>query len=424
MTTIAKNLGGYLASIVDEAAASVELGAKLDRDAEQPAYANAIKLRARAMSAISVAELDGHRIYNRVLKVIDQFASNRGCGTGITTTKWQQLKIIALTLGKREDWAYLPTGPIYASTNRALADRMHLSEQRIRKVIKELCQFGLVIYHDRLANGRRAHRRDAEGNPYGHGLSLLPLIVRLQELEEHARGFIERAKKAIVLKRQAQAALRAAKRLINATAAEPSHPAHTAIDDVGKQVENAFKHRNAAELEAIVTDLQPEQMTLRGVENDPSHITSQPSCESLVEGDQKARSGNGSATTPTEDPFGLDAAAFSPKEIPILFPVAELALTGSRDLVEVAQKLARMSGLDDRMFARAKDKLGPLPASTAVLVYAQHLADGEVRNVQNPQSYFAGMLNAADRRELNLGATIWGRREATGTNHNRSQSAQ
>lgn len=422
--SIAKNLGDYLASIVDDAAASVELGARLDRETEQPAYANAIKMRARTMATISLSELDGHKIYNRVLKVIDHFASNRGCGTGITTSKWHQLKTLALTLGKREDWAYLTTGPIYASTNQALADRMHLSEQRTRKVLKELCQFGLIIYHDRLANGRRTHRRDSEGNPYGHGLSLLPLIVRLRELEEHARAFIEKAKKAISLKRQAQAALRAARRLVTATTADTRHPAHAAIDDVGKQVVKAFKHRNAGELEAIVSDLQPNQTTLRGVENDPSHITSQPPCESLVGGVQEARSGNGGAKDPTEDPFGLVAAAFTPKEIPILFPVAELAIDGSRDLVEVAQKLARMTGLDERMFAKAKDKLGPIPASTAVLVYAQHLADGEVRNVQNPQSYFAGMLNAADRRDLNLGATIWGRREATGTNHNRSQVAQ
>ncbi len=416
--SIAKNLGAYIGALLNENTSNLPIGAQLSVDRERLAYAASIRSRARAAPSPGDIEKTGTANYKHLLNTIDMLADNRGCGTGITPTIWRKLKTLVLMLGSRADWANLETGPIYGGSNETLANRLDLSLDRTKKTLREFRIFGLIIDHDRLANGRRRIRRTADGKPYGHGLSLLPLIVRLDELRALASDYIARKQTSLKLKRRASAALRGAKQLLAGTEAD-QHPASAAIEAVERDLHTAFKQRDTTALETICEDLLPKQTTLQGVEIDTTHSTSHLAA-SPVESRQKARSGTGGAKISTEDPFGLTSSKIAASELPILFPVSADALKGARDMVDVGASLAQQSGLNEKMWSKALRKLGPTAAPFAVIVYAQHLADGEIRNAANPQSYFAGMLNAADRADLNLGATIWGRREQTGTHHARS----
>jgi len=52
-------------------------------------------------------------------------------------------------------------------------------------------------------------------------------------------------------------------------------------------------------------------------------------------------------------------------------------------------------------------------AAIALMITGQHLADGEIR--ATPESYFRGMIARDRRGELNIGHTLFGRREIIGS---------
>lgn len=416
--SIAKNLSAYIDALLQETASDFQLGVRLASAQDRIAYAASVHRRARSASRPNDLEKSGTDNYKLLLNTIDTLADNRGCGTGIPASLWRKLKTLMLMLGARADWANYDTGPIYGGSNETLAHRLDLSIDRTKKTLKELRILGLIIDHDRLANGRRRIRRNADGNPYGHGISLLPLIIRLDELRDVAAAYLDRKKQSLKLKRQASAALRQAKALI-AHATLHEHPATSAIESVTESINAALKARDTSALEEICNDLLPIKTTRQGVATDPPHTTAHLAA-GTVDGTREARSGTGSAKTSNEDPYGLSSAQITISELQTLFPVTSIAIAGSRDMLETGARLARQSGIGDKMWDRAIRKLGPSAAPYAVIIYAQHLADGQIRNTGNPQSYFAGMLNAADRADLNLGATIWGRREQAGTHYARS----
>ena len=270
--TVAKNLGGYLTSILDAAAANLPIGTPLADDFQKESYASAIRSIAASGHEPTNMLDHGKATYLAVLNMIDAFIGNRGCGTGISPTLWRHLKTLVQIHGDKRDWANLETGPLFAARNDTLAARLELSIDRTKHVLRDLRKLGLVIYHNHHANGLRRIRRTQDGRAYGSGYSLLPLIIRLEALQELAAEYIVRKAKAIRLIPRARAALRQARSIICASTDE-DHPSRTSLAAIQATINKAAAERDAATLEDIERDLCPEKTTPRRVGNDTPQST-------------------------------------------------------------------------------------------------------------------------------------------------------
>ena len=69
-----------------------------------------------------------------------------------------------------------------------------------------------------------------------------------------------------------------------------------------------------------------------------------------------------------------------------------------------------MNQISQSTAARASGKLGTDAAILCVLITAYHLHAGEIR--KTPDAYMAALVKRAATGELNIGHTLFGRREA------------
>ena len=422
--SIAKNLAAYLPAIIDQSVAQRPIGTAIAAS-ELESYASAIYAKASRLSQPRDPLAYGKNLYTSLLNTIDRLISHRGCGTGITRTMWLHLKNIVMIHGDARDWSNHETGPILGALNATIADRLALSDGRARHVIQDLKFLGLIMPHNPNANGRRKIRRDNEGQPYGSGYSLLPLIVKLEELKAIVADFVDRRRRTPKAARQAIQAVRTAKRIIENEIEDHTHPSHRAVAAIETEVATARQSADPATLTEISEALSPQKIAHRNAENSTPLSTDPLSEIRTVEAGQKERSEIGTCDRQTpergkDDAFGIESAHLDLKELKLLFPAAADVLSTARDPLEASYRLATSARVEPQLWTKSLNRLGPKATMLCGLIYLQHLADGQIRNVERPQSYFAGLVKLGSRRQLDIGATIWGRRELAGTHHKRS----
>ncbi len=250
-------------------------------------------------------------------------------------------------------------------------------------------------------------------------------ITYFIKCESSPLDFVDRRRRTPKAARQAIQAVRTAKRIIENEIEDHTHPAHRAVAAIETEVATARQSADPATLTEISEALSPQKIAHRNAENSTPLSTDPLSEIRTVEAGQKERSEIGTCDRQTpergkDDAFGIESAHLDLKELKLLFPAAADVLSTARDPLEASYRLATSARVEPQLWTKSLNRLGPKATMLCGLIYLQHLADGQIRNVERPQSYFAGLVKLGSRRQLDIGATIWGRRELAGTHHKRS----
>ena len=110
-----------------------------------------------------------------------------------------------------------------------------------------------------------------------------------------------------------------------------------------------------------------------------------------------------------QDQFGIVRSGFSWSEAPALFPWAAELHDGAAPTAEKLQQISRFTGISGPSVGRAIELVGMEVAMLCVLITGQHHSEGQVQ--RTPEVYFRGMLKRAKDCDLNIGHTLFGRRE-------------
>ena len=407
-------IGTYIRALFPESTFSFTIGDRLETEAEKEAYLYWIKDRASQLAERYRRDRNNNAedVYKRTLQLLDRLQESRGCGTGISRSLWSALQTIVKLLACKSDWTNFDSGPIYGGSNATIADRLCLSVDRTKKILQSLRMHGLIAYHRRHANGRRWISRRDDGRPFGHGFSLLPLLVMLEELEAEVNNW--RRHKIEVNNAFAEvtgkiAAIRQSLRAVHGEAVT-EHTAYRHCAELLAEASTAKKTGHIEGMAAILVKLDETNQSnfkkttpQRGEKNTP--LIKTPIKPVNVRADQKGRNEDGSV----ELDYGLERAKFDEREITQLFPVCEPYLQLHRNIGRAAQHIAQDSNIPNEIWQRMRQTLGMRAAIVTVLIIAERLAAGEIRSTS--AAYANGMLKAARLGDLQLGRTIWGRRE-------------
>ena len=82
--------------------------------------------------------------------------------------------------------------------------------------------------------------------------------------------------------------------------------------------------------------------------------------------------------------------------------------------------MARLAKVSFQTAARASGKLGVHPALLCILITGNHLYAGEIR--RTPDIYLDALVKRAQHGELNIGHTLFGRRQAIANGQDTSPS--
>lgn len=412
--TAPKAIGSYIDALFPLSSFSFRIGETLESEEDKEHYARWIRDRAASgqLTGVSKIEPDGNAIYRRTMQLLDRLQEGRGCGTGINRTLWASMQTIVKLLACKRDWENMETGPIYGGSNATIANRLCLSVDRTKKILRDLRSRGLIIFHNRHGNGRRWIRRQANGQPVGHGFSLLPLLVLLGDLEAKVTQWREKRFEAANLHAEIVAEIAGVKQSLRAVHREAAreHPAFMACQTKLKAAATARQRGNIDELNRIAGELSIQRQQRcrkttpeRAQKNPP--LSNHHQKHQKVDCQQDERSGDRANTSN----FGLDCAKYGEGEIEKLFPVAAPYLKIHRQLGRAAQHIAQDTALPPDLWLKMCIELGEKAALVSVLMIAERMAAGEIRSTT--AAYANGMLKAARRGDLQLGRSIWGRRE-------------
>ena len=110
------------------------------------------------------------------------------------------------------------------------------------------------------------------------------------------------------------------------------------------------------------------------------------------------------------DPFGIIRSGFTWVEAPHLFPFHRGMIDLERGPVNgMVDVLARIVGVSTGAAAIAERRLGREAAAICLLMTGQHHADGFIQ--KTPEAYLRGIIRKAGIGELNIGHSLFGRRE-------------
>lgn len=402
-----KAIGAYVKALFPTAHMCFTIGDRLETEADKENYALWIKEKAAGKLSVQADDM-----YKRTMNVLDRLQEHRGCNTGISRTHWSALQTIVKLLAHKDDWSNFDTGPIYGGSNATIADRLCLSIDRTKKILKELRRAGLIMFHQRHANGRRWIRRQRDGTPVGHGFSLLPIMVLVDELENHIGQWRDREFEARRLHTAIVGKIAGYKQSLRAAHGEnaKTHPAIASCDETLQAVAAAKAGRNVELLRSILHEIS-DKTIFEMPETTPQGVQKNPSLSNLVQKESKVDAGQEerSEDRGVDPDFGLTTAKLQDHEIEQLFPIVTPYLQLHRSLDRAALHVARDSAISTDMLQRMRNKLGEKAASVTILIIAERLAAGEIKT--SSSAYANGMLKAAHRGELQLGRTIWGRRQ-------------
>nr|WP_165388428.1 replication initiation protein RepC [Sphingomonas populi] len=290
-------------------------------------------------------------------------------------------------------------------------------------------------------NGHRYIREQADGTLSGAGWSLAPLIALIDALELVDGQERDLRRLHVELPRAITEATRKIFALIAPFAEDDYEWAHTIVAQLAEIRANRDANRkgppealqsilNAAESLLIHTRMVTtafdkgdlfEKSSSR-VDRLVHHQDTDPESPSLkVTRLPRQRSGDGDCPAPgrkeddsSEDRHGIERSGFTWAEAPALFPWLEMigALDGPNARAWSYQ-LARLLHVSDAAVSQAQRQMGDDCAAIALMITGQHLANGEIR--ATPESYFRGMIARDRRGELNIGHTLFGRRQAIGS---------
>lgn len=111
------------------------------------------------------------------------------------------------------------------------------------------------------------------------------------------------------------------------------------------------------------------------------------------------------------DPHGIERSGFEWSEAPTLFPCIEGMINlGTRPGLNELHKVAQACQISRTTAAAASGALGTQVALLCALITGQNLSEGKIRKTSD--AYMRGLISKARAGDLNIGHTLFGRRES------------
>lgn len=439
---------GYSAPIADllakMPAVAVDAGdlkvGKIANAKERAVYWAMVRSIARARPVLATVR-EGEGLRNRVVRVLGQFASTGTVTLGVGQKTWQRAYELSKMCAAARDWPS-QTGAIIGASNAVLEER--LGTVQVRRVFRELAAWGLIVPLSPKGNGHRLYVPAKGGAPAkGCGWSLLPLSLMIDHLEEVAQEEAELMKLRVALPQDILNHVNAMRSLIKPFLEEGEWASaiKIKIEEIGARRTKA-RRSTVGKLQAILDDaialskdVEAAVLSQSGTES-VSKMSTRPDtgvhlqynrklsqdCSDGLAGGRRAdgepahepcskgkMSEKEQGKENDQDQFGIVRSGFSWSETPALFPWAADLHDGAAPTAEKLQKISRFTGISGASVGRAIELVGMEVAMLCVLITGQHHTDGQVQ--RTPEVYFRGMLRRAKERDLNIGHTLFGRRE-------------
>lgn len=353
--------------------------------------------------------------------------------------------------------------PIVWPSNDFLMARTGLSLSAVKRRSNRLCELGLISYRDS-SNGKRYGYRDAHGRIVeAYGFDLAPLAARTEEFEALHEQLQEERALCCALKRKITIARRTVRALIDTAmeqylsgswksllarlqalingivtqraCADQLATAYEAFDALLQETESAFKlacQSDQGDTNLAAASQQSDSKTTKLNPKEPNfapHIlittesqnvksNSHEKLNEQVEPRQQPEVEIEDDTTTTADGSTMKQppTATHPIGLPVIMQAcpgfADMArgvqpyLNSWRDLEYVADRLRPAIGISEDAWITAKRGLGGPMAAAAFALITDKYSDGEV---SSPGGYLRGLIGKAQRGELNLERSFYGR---------------
>ena len=438
---VSAEIGSLLPSLacLDGNALALALPESSDDETDQERWADLIETRLAALPA-SPDAAKGKAIRDRIFRAASFLAEQGTVSHASTRCQWRNLvALLKLTACDADFWS--PTGPVIGVCDARVQERT--GQQNTRRLFKQLQEHGLVIPWCAKTNGRRHWRRRRDGTVEAAGWSLAPLIFVIDAIELLVDEERERIRLRIELPQEITAALQGIRKLISRGRLPEPMAADAALRaaELTKERDNAKKGRlerlvhAAATAEALFTTLKvaaavpecepmrEESCPVQRDESVPAH-TNDHSRSYSVDGLAEGRSGDGVTPSSTSsDRFGIERSGFEWRETPHLFPFTSgIVEIVPSDLRRSTFSIGRVLQIQANTIDRAIRTIGLDATTICLLLTGQHHADGQIR--RTCEIYFRGLMARAREDNLNIGHSLFGRREQTGSHRERALPSQ
>ena len=423
---------------------------RLSDKADRTAYSAQVVALMRSYPTMGT-EIDGERRRRKILDILKEFSTSAPVTVDIPKVVWQYAYASADKIATNRSHWDSSNGPLIAASNATLQKKLGWTEPR--KQIERLAEYGFVVPYCLSGNGKRYIRtKSSDRGVDASGWSLAPLLLLedyLTELSSRERLVREQH---MDLPRQITAATRQAYRMLSVLEDGAAVRGRKKLDAIAiwkKKIAGRRVSRQgvktlklmavAAEryLERLLMQLAPSKFseipdprpTRVGVQT--HHQYSSESSLVNVTGLAERRSGDvppspqrevpsarsrGQETEKIEasadtDEFGVERSGFMWDEAPALFPfISGLIDLGDSPGLDELHATARLARIAPSAAARASGKLGTKVALLCILITGHHLHEGKIR--KTPDTYLNALVKRAELGELNIGHTLFGRREA------------
>lgn len=445
----ARPLSGLLPRLRLDTDATWEIP-ELANSAERAKWAANVYVCLRS-SSMDAGLSEARAIRDRVVVALRYLAKRGSVTHPVSKGLWNKLYLLTTMCAHEPDWSS-PSGPVMGASNKTLEDRWNVSNAR--RILRDLAGWGFIIPFCPKGNGHRSYKKTKDG-PVGAGWSLAPLRLLVGTLE----AIVEREEHLRLLRLEIPDRIKSAIGAIRALVSPFKDSCEWAAV-ASKRLEALCKQRdrtNRGALSALEACLEDALSLLQDVEDRlidrPHHaisgketstradtpvqyLYSEAITDLVGNGSPGGRSGDDLPSTPTrrkgatsrdsfqdskrEDVFGIVRSGFTWGEAPHLFPfhagMIDIARGPVNGTVEV---LARLVGVSTTTAASAERKIGREAATICLLMTGQHHADGMI--LKTPEAYLRGIIRKAGAGELNIGHSLFGRRERAGTDSDARQ---
>lgn len=399
----------------------------------------------------------GRQRKRKILAILEDFARRPPVTIDIPQAAWKDLYAAGAKIAALDNHWDSSCGPLIAASNARL--QRELGWNAARHNLARLAEYGLAVPYCLSANGKRYFSPGKKGEELNaSGWSLAPLLLLEDYLDELAAKEDLLAEHHMVLPRQITRSTCSAYQLIRPFEEDQewARNARKKLEAISAARRRFGRHKASRKsvrtLKSLAETAQRllDRITLRitdeisqpnprktdtRVQQERHHQYNPDSASLYVEGLAGRRSGDGSSTSQDkareetkqkleaksgrtdepqredDDAFGIERSGFDWSEAPSLFPFVDgLVDIPENPGLDELHDVARISQIAQRTAARASGEIGTKPALICALITGQHLANGEIRKTAD--AYMAALIKRARTGELNLGHSLFGRREA------------
>lgn len=425
---------------------------EVDTPAAKAEYAaRVIRMMNQFPSAGSASH--GKRRKQRLIAILDQFSRTPPVTIDVPRGVWRDLHDAAAYVAAKEEQWDSSCGPLIAASNLHLQVRLGWSKARSN--LSRMARYGFATPYRLPGNGKRHFAVSKGANePDASGWSLAPLML----LEEYLTDLAERerliADHHMRLPREITGTTSTAYRLIRPYEQNSlwARAIRWKLDVLAKEQRKYGRRRTCARtisqlkrihnlaerlLDRILGELartsdasftektgtrvprsghhqysiNPESGYVTGLAEGRIGDMDRARSASTDYAEERLQKVDRGASRRDTDPHGIERSGFDWSEAPALFPcIKGMISLGDRPSLNELHKVAQACQISQATAAAASGALGTQVALLCALITGQHLSEGKIR--KNSDAYMRGLISKARTGDLNIGHTLFGRRES------------